>query len=88
MVQYRILQPLSFHAGALLGLTEAQAHVRRAVLRPLPDGVYEVITEAQFKSGEVISFDGDIPKAKAACAEALSHENSLNAKPVKKAKAK
>lgn len=64
-MEYRILQPLNFHAGALLGLTAEQAHVRRAVLKPLGDGLYEVVTEVNFKAGEVITFKGDLPKAMA-----------------------
>ncbi len=70
-MKYRILQPLSFYAGALLYLTNEQARPRRAVLKPLGDGLpcYEVITEANFKAGEIIGFDGDLPKAMAASVE-------------------
>ena len=68
-MKYQILQPLSFYAGALLVLTAEQAHVRRAVLRPRGGDLHEVITEANFKIGEVIGFDGDLPKAMAASVE-------------------
>ena len=71
-MKYIILQPLSFYAGATLGLTEDHAHVRRAVLKPLGDGLYEVATEANFKAGEVIGFEGVLPKAMAAAMHPVS----------------
>lgn len=68
-MKYRILQLLSFYTGALLRLTNEQARPRRAVLQPLGGDLHEVITEANFKAGEVIGFDGDLPKAMAASVE-------------------
>ena len=71
-MKYRILQPLSFYSGALLHLTDDQARPRRAVLKPLGDDLHEVTTEANFKAGEVIGFDGGLPKAMAASVEPVA----------------
>lgn len=57
-----VIAPVSFGPGVRLRLTEAQAGARRLLLRPLGEGCYEVLSHVQFKAGEVIGIDGDVPK--------------------------
>lgn len=73
-MEYRILQPLKFHSGALLGLTEDQARVRKTVIESLGARLYRVITEVQFKAGEIISYEGALPKSMAFSAEPVELE--------------
>lgn len=63
---------LSLHAGAVVGLTEEQAARRAPFIKALPKrkGWYEVLSEIQFKRGEGIQYDGDVPKGLAEVVEA------------------
>ena len=71
-VKYRVLSPVTFHAGATLGLTEAQAHARRYGLKPIAKGLHQVIDSVQFKAGEEIAVQGDLPKVLVASLQALA----------------
>ncbi len=52
--------------GGVLGLTEKQAAPRLHHLKPLKKkGLFEIVQPVVFKVGEVIGFDGDIPKSQA-----------------------
>lgn len=52
--------------GGVLGLTEKQATPRLHNLEALKKkGTFEIIQPVVFKAGEVIGFDGDIPKSQA-----------------------
>lgn len=62
MEKYRVTSPVTFAAGTRLGLTEAQARPRRHALVEIKRGVYETVSSVQFKAGEEIGFDGDVPK--------------------------
>jgi len=62
LVKYRVLEPVTFHAGATLGLTEAQADARRYGLKALGKGLHQVVTPVQFKRGEEIGVQ-ELPKA-------------------------
>ncbi len=55
---------LTLAPGVLLGLTKAQAEPRQTVLAPVPDraGWYTTTGPVQFKVGEQILHDGDLPK--------------------------
>lgn len=53
----------TFGAGTVLGLSEAQAAPRAHALKKIGNGRYEVQTSVQFKAGEIIELEGDLPKA-------------------------
>ena len=71
-MKYRVLTPVLFHAGATLGLTEAQASARRHALKALGRGLHQVITPVQFKAGEELGVQGDLPKVLAVSLQALA----------------
>ena len=60
---YIINSPAEIPAGSVLSLTEGQAVPRRAVLKPLGEGVYEATGALSFKAGERIGYQGDLPKS-------------------------
>lgn len=70
-LKYRVLAPVTFHAGALLGLTEAQARARRHALKAARNGLHEVTGPVEFKAGEEIGYAGALPKGLAASVQAL-----------------
>lgn len=63
-MKYTTIAVLSLAAGATLGLTEAQAAARKTVLTPIAGrkDFYTTTGPVQFKVGEEISYDGDLPK--------------------------
>ena len=62
-MRFRVLAPLSLWSmGAVVGLTEEQAAPRAHGLRSVGAGRYEVTRTVQFKAGEVIEYDGILPK--------------------------
>jgi hypothetical protein len=71
----------------LLGLTESQAASRKTVLAPVParKGWYTTTGPVQFKVGEEILHDGDLPKH---LAHAVETPDAQQAKAKAKAKAK
>lgn len=71
-VKYRVLSPVTFHAGATLGLTEAQASARRHALKALAGGLHEVLAEVQFKAGEEIGVAGEVSKAHVSSLQSLA----------------
>lgn len=62
-MRYQVLQPLTLHPGALLGLTAEQAAVRSFGLERLGTQ-YLVVKPVGFKAGEVLEIDR-LPKAHA-----------------------
>jgi len=65
-MKYVTTAPITLPEGSVLGLTEAQAAPRRHALKPSgKKGVYLTIAPVQFKAGETIHYDGDIPKGMA-----------------------
>jgi hypothetical protein len=64
---FRAEDTVSFHLGAILELTDEQAKVRMMgkTLRHISGKRYEVVKPIQFKRGEVIGIEGEIPKAMA-----------------------
>ena len=70
-MRYRVTSPLTIGPGTLLGLTEAQVAPRAHVLVAQGGGQYLTATHVQFKAGEVIDFDGELPKGQVDQAEEL-----------------
>lgn len=70
MEKYLIVAPATFGAGARLGLSKEQAAARAQALRESGKGVYVAVQPVQFKAGETISVDGELPKVLAALVEA------------------
>lgn len=54
--------PVSFHLGAVLALSAEQASLREHNLEPVGDW-YRVTDSVQFKVGEEIGLEGDLPKS-------------------------
>ena len=82
MNRYQVNEAVSIHDG-LLELTEAQAKPRMHNLKHIEDSVYMVMQPVMFKAGEVIGYDGELPKAML-----MQLENLDAPKPKAKAKAK
>lgn len=59
----RVLATVSFAAGHRLALSEGQAKARRHALKKVGNGSYITTAEVQFKAGETIGVEGDLPKA-------------------------
>jgi hypothetical protein len=56
MREYRTLDVVSLYCGRV-GLSNPQAASRVRDLRPVADGIYEIVSPVQFKRGEVIRLD-------------------------------
>ncbi|MBV2206657.1 MAG: hypothetical protein KUL87_14645 [Pseudomonas sp.] len=76
MEKYLIVSPATLPAGTRLGLTKPQAEARQHALQPAGKGRYVAILPVQFKVGETISVDGELPKA---LAENLSQPTAVAA---------
>lgn len=63
MDRYLIVAPAFFGAGSRLGLSKEQAAARFHALKEVGKGVYVALDSVQFKAGEVIGVDGELPKA-------------------------
>jgi hypothetical protein len=75
MLRVRLLAPLTFGPGTLLGLSEAQAR-RRAhggVLEPAGEGLWRTLAHANFKAGEGLALQ-DLPRCFEAAIEPLGGE--------------
>lgn len=70
-MRYRVTSPLTIGPGTLLGLTDAQATPRAHALVAKGDGQYVTTAHLQFKAGEVVDHDGELPKSQAELAEEL-----------------
>ena len=64
-MRYLVNAPASIAAGVLV-LDAGQAAARRHALHELGEGRYQVMQPVQFKAGELIGYDGDLPKSLAA----------------------
>ena len=70
MEKYLIVAPATFGVGSRLGLSKEQAAARAHALKPAGKGVYIVQVPVQFKAGEQVSVEGDLPKVLAELVEA------------------
>ena len=82
MNKYHVIEAVSIHAG-FLELTAAQANPRMHNLKHVENNVYMVMQPVMFKAGEIIGYDGELPKAML-----MQLENLDAPKPKAKAKAK
>lgn len=64
-MHYVVVSPLRLPAGSVVGLSDAQASVRRHALSPIAKrkGWYQATTDLSFKVGEAIQYQGELPKA-------------------------
>lgn len=62
MNKYITSHPVTLGVGTVLGLTDAQAHARRHALKKIGTGRYEATAPVNFKSGEAIAVEGELPK--------------------------
>lgn len=63
MESYRVTgRCLELHAG-VVHLTPAQTHPRAHNLCALQGDDYEILRPVQFKTGEILGYDGTLPKA-------------------------
>jgi hypothetical protein len=68
MRKFTVIAALTLSAGTIVGLTAAQAKVRAHALKPVQVdkksgmGEYQVLEPVQFKRGEQIFTDADLPK--------------------------
>lgn len=67
---YKIIAPITLFAGTVR-LTDAQVIGRAHKLAPVPGkkDCYTITGPNQFKAGEVIGYDGDMPKNMASLVE-------------------
>lgn len=73
-MRYLIVSPLIVPAGSKLELSSDQAALRQHAVRPCGDGTFEALQALQFKVGEEIGYDGEVPKALAHLVEADTPE--------------
>lgn len=62
-MKYRALETVTFGPGARLVLSKEQAAPRQHVLTKIADKLYETTALVQFKAGEEIGFQGELPKS-------------------------
>lgn len=63
MEKYLIVATATFGAGLRLGLSKEQAAARANALKEVGKGVYVAQQPVQFKAGETVGIDGDLPKS-------------------------
>ena len=77
MQTYRAIDTLTVGEGTVLELTEAQAKTRAHKLQSLGESRYQATDTLQFKRGETVKLDGELPKGHeryAECLDGTSHE--------------
>lgn len=73
---------LTLHAGAIIGLRPDQAATRQPFLKAVPKKKdwYEVLATIQFKVGEAIQYDGELPKSMVDIVEAPGAKSKAEGK--------
>jgi hypothetical protein len=74
-MKYLIVSAITLNPGLVLGLSDEQAAARKHAVQPLGKGKYEVISPVQFKAGETIHTDAELPKALANAVEQAARKN-------------
>lgn len=62
MSKYTVIARLQLMAGVLT-LSDEQSAPRSHALKPLGKNRFEIINPVEFKAGEEIGYEGDLPKA-------------------------
>lgn len=75
-MKYTVIAPITLGPGLVLGLSDAQAAARSGSLRALGKGKYEVKAAVQFKAGEVIHTNAELPKALVEAVEMKKREKA------------
>jgi hypothetical protein len=83
MQKFLVAASVTLHTGTL-ELSDAQYARRKHALKKVGKGKYEILAPVQFKVGEEISYEGEIPKA---LATVLIDEAEAKKDTTKKAKA-
>ena len=63
MNKYTIIARSIRLVSGKLKLTAEQAKTRLPKLKALEKGIYEIVHAVEFKCGEIIGYDGDLPKS-------------------------
>jgi hypothetical protein len=61
MNKYIVTKPITLHAG-VVRLTKEQVRGRMHKLEPVGKDSYRILASNQFKAGEEIGYEGDLPK--------------------------
>lgn len=61
-MKHTVIAVLSLPAGTRLGLSKDQARRRAHALKPAGRGYYLTTAPVQFKVGEQVDYDGELPK--------------------------
>lgn len=62
MNKYKVISEVLNVIGGTIGLTDLQYKPRCRKLKRLDKNKYEVLLPIQFKNGEIIEYDGDLPR--------------------------
>lgn len=63
LTRYQATSSVTLGAGAVVGLSAAQAESRRPALQAVTDGVFAAVAPLQFKAGEIFGYEGPLPKS-------------------------
>lgn len=61
MKKFRVVNKPLFLQSGIVELTQEQYEARRNMLRPLGGGLYDIVAEVCFKTGEEIGYSAEIP---------------------------
>ena len=67
-------QALLLMPGIVVRLDEQEAQERRHCMQPLGDGLYRATLENHFKQGQVVEFEGEIPKQYVSSCEPIADD--------------
>lgn len=77
MKEYKATSAVTISTGSVI-LNADQARRRTRNIKPLGDGIFEVINPIQFKSGETFSSDIEVNKSMAVTLDTGSHIDEVN----------
>lgn len=68
-MKYKVIGFKAVLFDGVFGLSDKQAAIREHAVKKLDDGKYQVLSPVEFKTGEVIEYDGELPKSLFECLE-------------------
>lgn len=86
MKQIKTTAAVTFGPGAILKLSDGQAALRAGRLKILEGGLYETLSEIQFKAGEEFGYEGTLSKAMLELVDVDGHPGKPAPEPKPKAK--